>query len=491
LINSWDIALEDNLGYIADGYSGLRIVNLTQPDAPWLTGASYSDYTDYSWISEITVFGNFAYSPGPIKFHVYDVTNPTTPVELESALTVGMHLEVAGDVLVYSVGDGTNNTLRVLDLTDPSSPTEIRRLTLPAGVINEVETFGSLVYLSTPNELLYVDLADPYQNDMTSIYQATANLLDFAVAYPCIYMVDENGVFSVLDVANPGSGSVIGSLDGIGANRIAFSGNYVYLVRIYEDTVYALDLADPHTPTLITSIGLPYDLSSISAAGKWIYLTNLTKGLFVLNLKDGNQSPQAVAGGPYAAFAGESFTLDASASSDPDQDTLLYEWDLDQDGEYDDASGVTSTTSFTRAGTFTIGLRVTDDGGLSDIDTASATIHPWTLRGFYQPVDMNGVYNVAKNGRTIPLKFEIFVDSTELTDITAVQNLTYGETACNANAVTDEIELTATGGTSLRYDSTEGQFIYNWKTPTTPGKCYRVTMTSMDGSSLVAFFSLK
>jgi hypothetical protein len=115
----------------------------------------------------------------------------------------------------------------------------------------------------------------------------------------------------------------------------------------------------------------------------------------------------------------------------------------------------------------------------------------WTLKGFYQPVDMNGIYNVVKNGSTVPLKFEIFAGSTELTNPAFIKSLTYAATSCNANASTDEIETTATGGTSLRYDATAGQFVFNWKTPNTAGMCYRVTLTTIDGSSLVAYFKLK
>lgn len=102
---------------------------------------------------------------------------------------------------------------------------------------------------------------------------------------------------------------------------------------------------------------------------------------------------------------------------------------------------------------------------------------------------MNGIYNLVKGGSTVPLKFEIFTGSTELTDIEYIKSLTYALTTCDTNAVTDEIELTATGGTELRY--ADGQFIYNWKTPKVSGKCYRVTMITVSGSTLVAYFKLR
>jgi hypothetical protein len=132
-----------------------------------------------------------------------------------------------------------------------------------------------------------------------------------------------------------------------------------------------------------------------------------------------------------------------------------------------------------------------DIAGNSATDTLDYTVLAWTLKGFYQPVDMFGTYNVVKGGSTVPLKFEVFAGPTELTSTSVVHSFVQTKVACDGTTPSDEIEIVSTGGTELRYDSTGGQFIQNWKTPRSPGQCYRVTMTTEDGSSLVAFFKLK
>jgi hypothetical protein len=154
--------------------------------------------------------------------------------------------------------------------------------------------------------------------------------------------------------------------------------------------------------------------------------------------------------------------------------------------------GACSINGYSAAvGPHTVNATAKDKAGNQASDSRSYTVLAWTLKGFYQPVDMGGVLNIVKNGSTVPLKFEIFAGSTELTDTANVKSLTSAKVNCDGTAPTDEIEATATGGTSLRYDATAGQFVYNWQTPKTAGICYRVTMTTQDDSSLVAYFRLK
>ena len=154
-------------------------------------------------------------------------------------------------------------------------------------------------------------------------------------------------------------------------------------------------------------------------------------------------------------------------------------------------NGCTVTGYETAVGSYTLTATAYDVAGNSTIETRAYTVVAWTLRGFYSPVEMNGADNSAKGGSTVPLKFEVFAGSTELTDVAAVKSLTYAETDCGANTISAESAAGAAGGTGLRYDPKAGQFIYNWKTPKTPGACLRLTLTAQDLSTLVAYFKLK
>ncbi len=131
-------------------------------------------------------------------------------------------------------------------------------------------------------------------------------------------------------------------------------------------------------------------------------------------------------------------------------------------------------------------------GNTTTSATVTYNVRAWTLNGFYQPTDMNGVLNTVKAGATVPLKFEVFAGTTELTDVSAIKSFTTKTVTCGSLVgLTDDIEVTTTGGTVLRYDATGGQFIQNWQTPKAIGVCYVVTMTTQDGSILTANFRTK
>ncbi len=141
-------------------------------------------------------------------------------------------------------------------------------------------------------------------------------------------------------------------------------------------------------------------------------------------------------------------------------------------------------------GTHTLTATATDNAGNEATTTTTYQVLAWTVTGFYAPID-KGIHNTVKSGATVPLKFEVFAGSTEVTSTSQVAITIKGIT-CGSVIGEDPVGDTTTGATSLRYDTTSGQFIYNWQTPKDKaGSCYQVTMTAADGSSTSATFKLK
>lgn len=91
----------------------------------------------------------------------------------------------------------------------------------------------------------------------------------------------------------------------------------------------------------------------------------------------GNHAPISDPDGPYLAPPGTTIILDGTGSYDPDPvDTITYEWDLDNNGLFDDSTN--PTPEFTvgdRPGTlYDICLRVTDMSGETDVACTTVQI---------------------------------------------------------------------------------------------------------------------
>jgi hypothetical protein len=172
-------------------------------------------------------------------------------------------------------------------------------------------------------------------------------------------------------------------------------------------------------------------------------------------------------------------------------------------------TGYSATT-----GQHTLTATARDNAGHTSTSTLTySVVKPaMTIKGFQNPIgEANSfivkpggtaptaapttVWQVAKGGSTIPLKFEVFngeVESTSLADVRSFQATKLS--TCTAGGSLDAIEeLASAGASSLRYDAADGgQFIQNWKTSAVSSDtCYRVALTVSDGSSVYTFVRLR
>ncbi len=168
--------------------------------------------------------------------------------------------------------------------------------------------------------------------------------------------------------------------------------------------------------------------------------------------------------------SGEDVTLDGSAAS------ALF-----QDADTGSAKTVTSS-----------GFSLSGEGrgnySLS-MQTATASILRWTYgTGFKSPVTMDSTkVNQLKGGSTVPLKFNVYAGTTE---VTANVGTVFARTqACESGDATVSVLVESTSASSLRYDTTGAHWVYNWKAPTGTG-CYKVGLTLTDGTVLAADFKV-
>ncbi|WP_336922106.1 ExeM/NucH family extracellular endonuclease [Aquipuribacter sp. SD81] len=94
-----------------------------------------------------------------------------------------------------------------------------------------------------------------------------------------------------------------------------------------------------------------------------------------------DSAPVADAGGPYTVKPGSRVRLDASASYDLEGEDITFEWDLDGDGQFDDATGPVAYFRANRSpGDYPVAVRVSDADESTVDETAVSVIPPGLQR---------------------------------------------------------------------------------------------------------------
>ncbi|MHC5543728.1 PKD domain-containing protein, partial [Singulisphaera rosea] len=260
--------------------------------------------------------------------------------------------------LVVTDGDGGRVASAPATVNVKATPITITQLNVPttgqegspvtlSAVATDALGGGSLVYTWT----------------ITPAGQSATTLVGREVTFTA----PDDGLYTVsLEVSNdngeataPGRTLAVTNLDPVLASLSwpdrVLVGSSVSLQAQASDPAGAHDLLT-YTWTVTRPDGTSFDLSGPSA-GFIAEQPGSYKMKLVVADDDGGQVtarkllevlnpvPVAVAGGPYRINEGDGLSLDATATTDPNQpaSTLTYAWDLNGDGIYTDAAGARPT----------------------------------------------------------------------------------------------------------------------------------------------------
>jgi hypothetical protein len=118
---------------------------------------------------------------------------------------------------------------------------------------------------------------------------------------------------------------------------------------------------------------------------------------------------------------------------------------------------------------------------------------PYNFIGFLAPIANPPMVNSGKAGQTYPIKWQL-KDSTGayVSALTAVQSINFQNPPCtDFTGISNTLPAASSGDSSLRYDSTANQYVFNWSTPRQAPGCYVLTVTFDTGKSFSTDFNLR
>jgi len=205
-----------NYAFIADGTSGLLILNVTFPNTPIFV-ASYS-------------------------------TGGLNTIDVSTALVNGAH---------YAFLSNGNQGFSIVDVSAPITPvldtavifSNDRVLTTFVDTANRIAYFGSFY-----GRIYIYDISGlPGAINLLAIYSTIDNIMGIQVVSGLAYIAENTVGLEIANVNNPSQPAYVGSFDTPGnSNDVKVSGNHVYIAD--GSSLITLNVSNPFTPSFESSV---------------------------------------------------------------------------------------------------------------------------------------------------------------------------------------------------------------------------------------------
>jgi hypothetical protein len=253
-----DVVVQDSYAYLADGYGGIKIVDVTDPASPvLLSQAETEDYADH-----LNVSGNTLYVSNT-DVTLFDVSNPYMPVNKGDIATHVWAQEIAVSGNYVYVAD-MPWALTVLDGTNPDDVSVAFHMEpAPTGSPDPGAT-------STPVNGASPPPPTPSPVPHPNYWRSKSISIENDYAYLC---VDREPKIRIVNISSPASPVESGAYNGIyDAEDIFVSGNYAYIASL-NDNFQILDVSNPLSPVLAgVQQGIDGEMIEVVVAGNYAYL---------------------------------------------------------------------------------------------------------------------------------------------------------------------------------------------------------------------------
>jgi len=275
--------------FIADGASGLQIVNVTSPSTPSLISSYNTSGTALDVTAASINNGSYAFiSDGANGLVIINATNITSPV-----LNTALHFQ--GDGVLTSFVDEQNKVLfigtyygyiHIFNLAYlPDSVTQYSVYSSPLDHILGIEVYGGLAYIAENSQgLEIVNVMNPAAPIHVSYYDTPGNSYDVKVGGSYAYIADGSSLY-IVNITNPFSPTFAGQVSTEGASYYGVALNYPLFAYTadYELGVETFSLSSPVNPVQAGYYNTSYLAGNIAYANGYIFVADGADGMLILS----------------------------------------------------------------------------------------------------------------------------------------------------------------------------------------------------------------
>jgi len=250
-------------------------------------------YDTPAYALDVYVSDQYAYVAETAGLQIIDVSDPSSPTEVgfyEAPYSAGIiKVYVSGQ---YAYVTDTRGWLRIIDVSDPSSPEEVGSY-FPGG--RGIYVLEDYAYVADGIGLRIIDVSDPTSPAKVGFCETPGSSQDVYVKYPYAYVADGGEGLQIIDISDPSSPWIV---------------NFYSAPRFYARDVYVLGgyayVADSYGGLRIISTYLPREVSyfktsdfawsvyvSKHGSSTYAYVANYKAGLRVIDVSN-SYSPKEV-----------------------------------------------------------------------------------------------------------------------------------------------------------------------------------------------------
>lgn len=336
--------------YVANGSSGLRVIDVTTPSSP----DAIADIRTGDFVEKVQIVGDYAYVANrEAGLTILDVSDPGAPVEVGfydhgddqhrvyHSYNRTLDVAVSGDYAFLAENQG----LLILDVSDPFTPVVVSSYApyccTGPWPVHDVTLSGDYAYLGVYSSLSIIDVTMGWPQEVGSYYHGYY-YARASVSGDHAYIAARSGGLRVVDVSTPSTPVEVGSYTPSGTNvrDLALSGDYAYLAD-YTAGLRIVDVSTPSSPVEVSRYDTPGTALAVDYSGGYAFVADGTGGLRVINVANPVDLEEV-------AYGGTSFPATSVAVDGNDvyvgSDDGMYIMRLDPA-----LVGVTTTSSFKSA----------------------------------------------------------------------------------------------------------------------------------------------